>query len=277
MNAIIFAVLFLLVTFPIHSKLLIITTAFNRPDFIEWQDKLFKRFLKEDYEFLVCCDANTVDMQRAMQGTCQRLGLRFLQVPQNVHWLNTPSGRNATAIYYAMSQVGNQNDDLVVVIDSDMFLTRPFSFREYLGDYWAAAVPQQRGHVRYMWVGLMIFNMPKLPEPHLLTYSPGIVEGVDTDTGGFTYNYLISHPQVKWREMQNSVLNVEHRSDLDEPTKNLIQTRLNAEFLIDYHFLHYAGGSAYAYSADYHRSKSQIIFDYLQKMYDQGAEDLTHR
>ena len=39
------------------SKVLIITHAYNRPEFIPLQDITFKKFLKDDYEFVVFNDA----------------------------------------------------------------------------------------------------------------------------------------------------------------------------------------------------------------------------
>jgi len=40
------------------DKVLVLTCAFNRPDFIELQYKTFKAFLNDDYEFVVFNDAN---------------------------------------------------------------------------------------------------------------------------------------------------------------------------------------------------------------------------
>ena len=56
---------------PIYSeKVLIFTYSYNRPDFIEIQEKTFKKFLKDDYEFVVFNDARYPDMQAKIRNTC---------------------------------------------------------------------------------------------------------------------------------------------------------------------------------------------------------------
>lgn len=107
--------------FSVHCKVLIITTACNRPDFIELQDKHFKRFLKDDYEFVVFSDAPTNYLHKKMEETCQSLGIKCVRVPPSNHYCMLPSCRNATAILTALNEMGFAHDDLVAVVDSDLF------------------------------------------------------------------------------------------------------------------------------------------------------------
>lgn len=52
-----FSLVFLLQAAISAEKVLIITTVYNRPDFIELQAKTFEKFLKDDYRFVVFNDA----------------------------------------------------------------------------------------------------------------------------------------------------------------------------------------------------------------------------
>ena len=55
----------------------------------------------------------------------------------------------------------NHSDDIVFwETDSDMFLIDEFDIEEYMSDAIIGGLPQGRGHVTYMWNGIMFFNMP---------------------------------------------------------------------------------------------------------------------
>lgn len=131
-----------------------------------------------------------------------------------------------------------------------------------------------------MWVGLMIFNMPQLPDRGELNFTPAVIDGVHTDTGGCTYNYLKRHPEVTWREINGShILYIENPpEDLGEPTIQVIQSKIRSEFLLDFHFFHYQAGSNWNRPAyEEFKRKNEIAIRYLSQMYDQGADALTQR
>ena len=70
----------------IQSKVLIITHSYNRPDFIELQQKTFAKFLKDEYEFVVFNDAESnPDMFKKIEDTCKRCGIRCIKIPQAIH------------------------------------------------------------------------------------------------------------------------------------------------------------------------------------------------
>jgi len=84
----------------------------------------------------------------------------------------------------------------VVILDADMFPFKRFSFSDMLGSAALAGVGQQRGHIQYLWNGLLMFDVARLPELNTIDFSPGLVEGEATDTGGKLYYYLEHHSSL---------------------------------------------------------------------------------
>ena len=115
------------------GNVLIMTYSFNRPDFIEIQDKTFKKFLKDDYTFVVYNDARDEEISNQIIETCNRLNLQCIRIPQAIHdapylqrWPcednNHPSVRNSNVVQFSLNTLGFDHDGIVMIIDSDMRL-----------------------------------------------------------------------------------------------------------------------------------------------------------
>src|ERR1700684_2505146 len=74
------------------NKVLIITHSYCRPDFIELHHKTFKAFLKNDYEYVVFNDASDPHLKRKIEKTCEKLGIRCIRVPQELHAQRNDAG-----------------------------------------------------------------------------------------------------------------------------------------------------------------------------------------
>lgn len=283
--------LLLVVTISIlHPKVLIITHAFNRPDFIEIQDKTFKKFLKDDYEFVVFSDANESQMQQRIHKICSRLHIQCVDIPQEIHdrpylqrWpgegYHSPSVRTSNAIQYSLNEFGFKHDDIVVVIDSDMFLVKDFSIREYLGEAVLAGLPQDRDSKGYLWNGLVFMNMPLLPDRCTLDFNCGKLDNTPVDSGGQIYHYLQKHPALAIKYMDSLHFNsdkpkqykqkfLDKRPFLDILARNfLLKKPDNIEFLLYGTFLHYRGGANWNQkSPEYHAQKTKLLNEYLKAL-----------
>lgn len=121
-----------------------------------WQVKTFKKFFKNEYEFVVFSDASDEKIARKIKITCDHLGVRHIRIPQTIHTkpylprpkteYQSPSYRTADAIQYSLDTLGFKHNDLVMIIDSDMFLIRDFNLREYMQGYDLAGAFQYRGN-----------------------------------------------------------------------------------------------------------------------------------
>jgi hypothetical protein len=209
------------------SKILIFTYAYNRPDFIELQQKMFKKFMEEEYEFVVFNDATNNNMKIEIENMCSALGLRCVRIPPEIHerpYLARPSHgnfaakqqgsvRNCNVVQYSLNEIGFKHDDIVMLFDSDMFLIKAFSVREYMQGYDLAGYKRMcydffhncdRDHrgrpaFGYLWIGIVFLNMATMPNKNTIDFNCGFVDGGEVDSGGFTYNYIKNNPSARIR------------------------------------------------------------------------------
>ncbi|MBY0110252.1 MAG: hypothetical protein K2X90_04025 [Candidatus Babeliaceae bacterium] len=261
--------------FNITSKVLIITHAYNRPEFIPLQDSTFKKFLKDDYEFVVFNDARDPKVKKEIYEICKKLNLRCIRIHQEIHdrpylyrWpgedYNSACCRCANVVQYSLNEIGFQHNDLVAIVDSDLFLIKEFSIREYMKNCQLAGIEQKRHHVDYLWNGIVFFDMPNLPSKKEIDFNCGKVDGIPVDVGGQIYHYLKKHPNLSVK-----YINQWHTDDFTENHDTLIKNGLNektlsfydikipnAVFILDSTFLHYQSGTNWnRNSPEYHRTK----------------------
>jgi hypothetical protein len=262
------------------ESVLIMTHSFNRPDFIEIQDKTFKKFLKDDYIFVVFNDAPQEEVSNHIIETCNRLNLTCIRIPQSIHdtpYLKRepgedyhhPAVRCANVVQFSLDILGFDHHGLVMIIDSDMFLVKEFCAQEFLNGFDIAGVPQSRQHVEYIWNGLVFLNMQTLPDKKTINFNCGKVDGIAVDVGGQTYRYFKNHPQV----MIQLVDNQHYPSDfsLSETTHEHIKFLFshhctNFEFLLKNSFFHYRGGGNWDnQSKEYHENKTVVLSAFIEK------------
>jgi len=201
---------FLLFTpFILFSKTLVFTTGFNRPDFIELQDRLFRKFLEDDYEYIVVNDANTPNTKSAIENKCSELKIRCINVPQEIHnqpYLprnpgdnyHNPNVRHCNSVQWAWDNFFSKHNGPVMLIDSDMFPIRPLSVKNILGDHHFAAIHWSTSDTvngkpySYLWLALILFNNEILPEKESIRFNCGKLPNTNAicDSGGWTSLYL---------------------------------------------------------------------------------------
>lgn len=291
---------FLLLTacFFVEAKVLIFTYSYNRPDFVEIQEKTLKKFFQDEYEFVVFNDARDQSMVSRINETCQQLGLRCIRIPQEIHSrpylprlpgenFNHPSVRNCNVVQYSLDVLGFEHDDIVVLLDSDMFLVKTFSVRDFLNKYDIGGVQLGNGYVSYLWHALAFLDMRTMPNRHTLSFNCGRIYEKPIDAGGHSYWYLQQNPTVKARyvsQVNPGTLQCEqcikkqaflctHNARLlkengfDENQIAFIQLANNVEFFHNNSFLHYRGGTNWdGKNAEYHRMKTKALNAYLEKI-----------
>lgn len=212
--------LLLLYQYPCLGKILVFTYAYNRPDFIEIQYKTFKKFLQDDYEFVVFNDAQQEEMANQIVTMCERYGIRCIPIPQEIHGrpyldrpthgylaqYNCPNVRNCNVVQYSLDTLGFKHDDIVALFDSDLFLVKEFSISQFMQDQKIACITRKcKNHInhicqelhpdlapfQYIWIGLAFLNIPELQDKTAINFNCGFVHGnIRLDSGGYTYYYL---------------------------------------------------------------------------------------
>jgi hypothetical protein len=284
---------FLLFTLNLTAKVLLITHSYNRPDFIELHVKTFKHFLKDEYEYVVFNDASNQGMKQQIEDTCKKLNIRHFRIPQEIHHRPSPGHRHMDGIQYAFDQIGYDFDGIVALVDSDLFLLKPFSIEKYLEGYDIAGELQNRKNgkiiVNYLSPALAFMDMRKLPNKRTLSFEGGYVEGLACDVGAHTYYYFNNNPSVKPKYINvihigamKIVSNCAHCSNGSCPTciELLIKHKFtdryikfiqnvddNIEFFLDHSFLHYRSGSNWNnQSSAYHNAKTLALNNFITDM-----------
>ena len=277
---------FLLITSQISAKVLLITHSYNRRDFIELHAKTFKAFLQDEYEYVVFNDAPQDSMKRQIEQTCTKLGIRCFRIPQHLHKRGDAGQRHIDGIAYSLEQIGYEYDGIVALIDSDMFLLKPFSIEKYLEGSGLAGQLQGRRdqsvHVTYLSPALAFMDMQTLPNKQTLSFNGGYVEGLACDVGAHSYYYLKNNPSI-----EPKLCNVVHigawkmgfncttcdNMTCKDCTQRLIDRKFNdtcikfiqecpddIEFFMDHTFLHYRSGSNWNHKPSaYHLAKTKAL------------------
>lgn len=197
------------------TKIKIYTFAHNRPDFIKLQKKSFDRFLKDDYEFVVFNNEKpgseggfNPDRISEIEQTCDKLNIESIPVKlsEDLKYINGNmmfhgekylNGVNACAysLSWAWKNYISKDNSISVVIDSDMFLFKKTSFIDMMNGYNFSYCPSYRDNfrIKYPWNGIIIADIPNMPNPEKMTWGPGMVNNIETDVGGELHHYLEHH------------------------------------------------------------------------------------
>lgn len=215
----------------------IFTSVVNRPDFVVLQDQLFKKFLKDEYQFHVIDDAIEENISSQFKEICKLRSIGYYKKPERIFQMN-PAQACADTVQWTYDNIIKENhkNDIVFFCDSDMFLLDEFNISEYMKDTVIAGLPQERGNVTYMWNGIMFFNMPKVKEIDLdIDFSDGVVDGQMTDVGGHTYYYFQKN-SISMK--QTDVQYPSHFYDIELQNESVTKG-YNFELHLDGKFLHY--------------------------------------
>lgn len=174
------------------TKVNIYTYADKRPDFLDVQASTFKQFVKDkDWKFTVFNNGSSPQLIQAIDERCKAYELDCIKVENPDH--SNPNFACAYPIQWSWKKYLQFNQGITVFLDSDMFMLKPFSFEERLGNKDIIALKQKRGHVPYISTNLVIINTPNLPEKDQMDWYCDSVEGQACDVGGRLYPWLTKH------------------------------------------------------------------------------------
>lgn len=157
----------------------------------------------DDFEYVVFNDASKEPVGTQIDDMCNKLGIRCIRVPQTnravvpKHTFPQACTRHAQAFQYSMEALGFDHDDILMIVDSDMFLIKNFSPRSFLEGYDIAGAAWRLDPVVYLWPGLILLRMNVLPDKRTMQFFPGRIKEKSVDTGGYFYYYLEAHPDLK--------------------------------------------------------------------------------
>lgn len=278
----------------VFAVMRLFTFHYNRPEFIEYQYATFKKFLLDDYEWIVINDAPNVDQEKAIREVCEKYGVKCVRYEQDWHktdpindwictnvnshkknsWFNFPlkngildpdavsqqcSVRHSHLIQYALENFGYNHDDIVGIIDGDVFPIKPISIKSLLVDVSIAGLDHMDprcsegdpycGH--YLCAPFIVFDPKRLPVVNQLKFHVGFIDGVLFDTGSYSQTYLEQHPEVPYRLYPRRTgadfspwdFTAFEKHGLPYAGLTKINWPTHFEFYVDSHFVHFTRGS----------------------------------
>lgn len=270
----------------LSATIRILTFHCNHAEFLEYQCKSLEKFLLDEYELIVFNDGFNKKEQDAIKKMCNQYGVHHVLYEPSWHSLNpineqvrtilsTPHGndffrfpikegypdiqkiyenvsiRHCHLIQYALDHYGYDHDDIVVIMDGDVFAIQPISIRALLSEVPIIGIDSEFRDKHYLWVSLIAFDPKRLPNLQDLKFHVDLIDGIVCDTGSHSYHYLKNNPEVNYRLYPRR-----HDSDffpydpvtfskfgLEALAHSSVIWPTPMEFYVDHHFIHFCGGS----------------------------------
>ncbi|EKX49214.1 hypothetical protein GUITHDRAFT_105287 [Guillardia theta CCMP2712] len=152
----------------IKSKIVVVTLASNRVDFVKMQHESLTSFLLDDFIYVVVNDGPTASVRN-------KIHTLSIRCAETVNWIM----KELVLKYW--------KNEVVLLLDNDFFLTGHFSVLDYI-----------RG---YIWNAMVMMDMSRMPQAHLMDWMPGMVNGTMGDVGISLLNYFQRFPQLRIRSI----------------------------------------------------------------------------
>lgn len=196
---------------------LILSSWVNNPENLVHQVNLFRKFCKEDFDYIAIIDAkpyedftnfNNKNMVDELVNACMRVNVKYEILDQSLHLQRdkvmprpniisenrNPATRTALSAQYSWNIAKKiaKNYDFVCFFQCDMFPIKEFSLDEWVQDNSLLYVSQKRDQVQYAWDGIFILRPSSEPKEiwDLIDFEDGFQDGAYTDAGGGMWKLL---------------------------------------------------------------------------------------
>ena len=258
----------------------------HRPDFVALQLYSLRKYLKEDFEFIVLDNSKfgqeSGKFYDAFHEQGRQLGVSVIDILKDQNLidrcqaieLSCPlfnsagqyTNANVACAYgrcWAWENIISKEQGPIAMLDSDVFLIQPVKLTDSLYPHVICNIPDGRVHqdgrcFRYMWPTFFLADMARMPDPETLNWWCGRIEGIPVDVGGQSYHYFQAHPGL-----DVSHITQRHYCYIEgEDWKSLAFQPPNYDqfYLKDGIILHYRSGSNWnRMSEDYHAKKTEWL------------------
>lgn len=151
-------------------KINILSYAVNNCFPIKIQYKNLKKYLIEDFEFILFNDAYENDMIDIINDIANELKIKCIRVPQKIHIDNkNPSKAYAETLNWSIHEYGVKNNlDIIVQMHTDVFPIKQISILDLLDDNIIASTKEYRvdnGKIfTYLYPALTIINLNSIKD-----------------------------------------------------------------------------------------------------------------
>lgn len=295
----------------LQAEIRILSFQYCHPELIEIQYKTLKKFLKDDFELIVFNDGDTPEREGGIREICERYGIRCIRFEQEWHntdplnqqvkdWISDPANQNPKnpglipidstlqqiahhpsvmhnhVIQFALTNFGYSHNDIVVLMDGDLFPIRDLDLRSLMSQFPILGISKYwwADDLDYFWVPFIAFDPKRLPDLGDLRFHVDIIKDKLFDSGAHTWHYLKNHPQVSFKkyfvtnDKEDALRSLEalHEKGYTDEEALLIQALpwpYTPEFHLDNHLLHFGASS---FSQDCYSVKFKEASKFLQKI-----------
>ena len=236
-------------------KVKIISPVVNSPSFLDIQITKFKENLSNDFELICIDDSKQDSMNDQFMDVCSRHSDVATWFRNTRSPVSGPSMGHANAIQFALDNIVYTSclDDIVFLIDSDIFLMEKLDLIEFMKGKEIASFMQSREDVDYLWPGFTLLNMPEIKKYESdIKFFPGWFGGQMCDTGGESHNFLMEN------NIQPHPINCKFEGEYKG------ETLVNMETFMDEKFLHFRGGTIWDGKVDVFKQKIEILNNILE-------------
>ena len=256
------------------SKVKIYITFYSKPEFIKLQYEQLKKHCKDSFEYIIINNAKDEETERLIKEFAGDNRIEVIAVEKD---RSSANSSHFVALNSAFSQKAkhDQNFEAIVVMDSDIFAYKDFSFLDILDNNLAAALYQQRQdtQIEYLWPGFTILS------------NKADISDIDfswktyTDTGGMTDDWLRKHNITpKWVKHTAAIdIETDHifrNPDIEFPYKK----EYRSQFIESTFFHYYRGCNWDEQRPEYHDNKYNFLQYFLENAnkYGLNLDDKVH-
>ena len=238
----------------------IYSTSYRRPDFIELQHKYLTKHCTDDFKLIIINNGENAEMEQLISETCSKLGIETINVEKDHRF---PSMSHYVAMNHALNNYIKKDKDwdIAVIMDSDIFPFKSFSFKDILGDYQIGGMYQQRRdtEIEYLCAIFALFNNTLDITELDFSWSEF------ADTGGRTNDFL-----KKYNITPNWL---DHTAAIDIETEHIFQNNngqlpykreYRCQFIAGCLFHYYRGGNWDGMPENYHEDKTKFVNHFLE-------------
>ena len=239
----------------------IYVTVFSRPEFIQIQYNQLKKYCRDDFEYIVINNSKNDEIDAEIVNITTENSIRTISVVKD-HKIPNVSHFNALNTAFNVDVKNKNDNDLIVVMDSDVFPFKSFSFKNIIGDSEVGGIYQQRQNTEIEYLCPIFTILTNKVDLSDIDFSWKVY----TDCGGSTDNFIKSHNLTpKW---------VDHTAAIDIETGYIFvnnnkvnfpyKKEYRSQFIAGSFFHYYRGCNWDEQQPSYHEDKFNFLKYFLE-------------
>lgn len=242
----------------------LITVSFNNPKIVDYQIKLFKKYIKSDFTHIVCDNSNNVEKAHLIKEICINNDVTYINITtgEKANGFSDSHGRALNRIYKTVVKKRQNN---FAFLDHDIFPIKDVRIEDYINETKLFGVVMERGGIWYLWPGFAFYKYDCVKDLSLnfrryRKFNIFKVEGADTGSGNW-YPLYSKSDRNKFKKPDEISWNIRENREANENEKEgkIIQESL-VQYFLDKSWIHTMCASEWIDCKD----KNLIIYDLLE-------------